>query len=189
MALILGSNSPRRKEILGYFSLPFVQASPDFDEDSIPFHGNPEDYVCQLSKSKADSLSTTFPDDIILTADTIVLRDGKIYDKPTSREEAFKSLSQLVGKWHSVYTGVTVAQGTTSYQLAEETRVLFNPFTSQEIDHYLSKTKWEDKAGGYGYQNEGCLIVRKIEGCYYNVIGLPINATATLLKRFRIHLI
>lgn len=189
MALILGSNSPRRKEILGYFSLPFVQASPDFDEDSIPFHGNPEDYVCHLSKSKADSLSTSFPQDIILTADTIVLCDGKLYGKPSNREEAFKGLSQLSGKWHSVYTGVTVAQGKKSFQLSEETRVLFNPFTSQEIDHYLSKTKWEDKAGGYGYQGNGSLIVCKIEGCYYNVIGLPINATATLLKHFGIHLI
>lgn len=187
MRLILGSQSPRRKEILSYFSIPFVQASPDFDESSIPFNKDPEEYVCAIAKGKAKALAHAFPEDLILTADTIVYCEGKIYGKPKSRSDAFQGLSELAGRWHTVFTGVTLMQSNKMLHQAEATRVLFNPLTSEEIDRYLERTKWEDKAGGYGYQMEGGIIVRKIEGCYYNVIGLPINTTFSLLKQFGIH--
>lgn len=188
MQLILGSQSPRRKEILSYFALPFKQATPPFDEESVPFNGNPVDYVSEISGGKAEALSKTFHDALIITADTTVYREGKIYGKPATQEEAFKYLSELVGRWHSVYTGITVRQGTTVQHAAEETRVLFNPLTPEEIRHYHTKLHWSDKAGGYAIQMAGGLIVKKIDGCYYNVMGLPINTLRTLLQKFGIEL-
>lgn len=188
MRLILGSQSPRRKEILSYFALPFEQKAPPFDESSVPFTGNPSEYVCALSESKALSLASSDPEAAILTADTIVYRDQKIYLKPTSAEEAYQSLSELVGKWHSVYTGVSLCYQEKMYSQWEETRVLFNALSKEEIWHYQSKIHWADKAGGYAIQMAGGLIVRKIEGCYYNVMGLPINSVRDLLKNIGIEL-
>ncbi len=187
-SLILGSQSARRKEILNFFALPFQQATPDFDENSIPYQGNPSDYVCALSKGKALSLIAKFPKSIILTADTIVWCEGKVYGKPKNVEEAFQFLSELQGKWHSVFTGVTVCAQNREYHQFEETRVLFNSLTPDEIRHYHTKLHWSDKAGGYAIQMAGGLVVRKIEGCYYNVMGLPINTVRELLKHVGIEL-
>jgi septum formation protein len=188
MVLILGSQSPRRREILSFFSLPFFCTSPVFDEDSVIFSGQPEDYVCALSKGKADSLISSYPHSIILTADTTVCRNGKIYNKPKDEDEAFSALNELAGQWHSVYTGVTLRLGEKEFHQAEETRVLFNSMTPEQIRHYHSKIHWADKAGGYAIQMSGGLIVRKIEGCYYNVLGLPINTVRELLKKVGIEL-
>lgn len=186
--LILGSQSPRRREILSYFSLPFEPASPDFDELSVPFKNNPEEYVKILSKGKADSLYPRFPEKIILTADTIVYQNGKIFGKPLDLEDAMRSFSQLVGTWHTVYTGVTVRHSERTFQQVEATQVLFNPLTPEQIRHYLDRIEWADKAGGYAIQMAGGLIVRKIDGCYYNVMGLPINTVEALLKHVGIEL-
>lgn len=186
--LILGSQSPRRKEILSHFTLPFEQIAASFDEDSIPFKNDPEEYVCTLSKEKANTLAPKFPDAIILTADTIVYKDGKIYGKPVDEEHAFRSLSELVGQWHTVYTGVTVKFAGQEYSQAEATRVLFNELSPGQIRHYLKRMHWADKAGGYAIQLVGGLIVSRIEGCYYNVMGLPVNTVHTLLKHADIDL-
>lgn len=186
--LILGSQSPRRKEILGYFSLPFEQATPLFDEDSIPFHGNPAKHVCELSHGKAQSLHHLFPKAIILTADTIVFQEGKLYGKPRNEKEAFEILSQLAGKWHSVFTGLTLRQDDREFHRFEETRVLFNPLTPEQVRHYQAKLHCTDKAGGYAIQMAGGLIVNRIEGCYYNVMGLPVNSVRHLLLQIGIDL-
>lgn len=186
--LILGSQSPRRREILGYFGIPFEAAAPPYDEEIVPFSGNQIDYVCTLSKGKAASLVPTYPDDVILTADTIVFRDGKIYGKPRDSEEAFQFLSELVGQWHTVYTGVTVRQGNQEFYQAESTRVQFNDLSPDQIRHYISRIPLSDKAGGYAIQGVGGLIVNRIEGCYYNVMGLPINTVHALLKHVHIDL-
>lgn len=188
MRLILGSQSPRRSEILGYFSLPFDQVSPKFDEDAIPFKGIPQDYVLTLSKGKADSLHQEYPQHTILTADTIVYRNGKIYGKPANEQEAVECLTELAGNWHSVFTGVTVRRGHEEYHQAEETKVLFNPLTPHQIREYHTKLHLYDKAGSYQIQMAGGLIVRKIEGCYYNIVGLPINTVRTLLVHFGVDL-
>lgn len=188
MRIILGSISPRRKEILSYFSLPFEQASPDYDEESIPYTGNPTDYVCQLSKGKADSLAHRFPDDIIITADTIVLMNGKIYGKPRNKQEGFQALSELSGNWHSVFTGVTVRKGPQEYSGAEETKVLFNQLTPEQIKWYHQQLHCEDKAGGYAIQQGGGIVIKKIDGCYYNVMGLPMNTLRELLGQVGIDL-
>jgi septum formation protein len=188
MKIILGSQSPRRKEILGYFSLPFTQVSPDFDEDSLVFKADPVNYVMALSKGKAESLVIQFPQSIILTADTIVYREGKIYGKPKNEKEAFAMLTELSGEWHTVYTGITLQKDKEAFSGFEATRVLFNDLNSKQISHYIAKNEWADKAGGYAIQSRGGLIVSKIDGCYYNVMGLPINTVERLLKHFGIEL-
>lgn len=188
MKVILGSQSPRRKEILSFFTLPFTQVAPPFDENQIPFQGNPEQYVCDLAKGKGNSLASLYPDHLIITADTIVFHEGKIFGKPEDDQEAFEFLSALVGKWHSVYTGVSIIYRGESYQQVERTGVLFNPLNKDQIKHYLDRTHWMDKAGGYAIQEAGGLIVEKIDGCYYNVMGLPLNTLEKLLKHLGIEL-
>jgi septum formation protein len=188
VSLILGSQSPRRREILSFFHLSFQQVSPDFDEEAVPFQGDPQDYVLSLAQGKADSLAHRFPSDLLLTADTIVYREGRIFGKPANEEEAFNHLKALIGVWHSVFTGLVVHVQGKSFQAVEETRVLFNALTDEQIDTYYRTLPWADKAGGYMIQGAGSLIVKRIEGCYYNVMGLPINALCRLLRQVGIDL-
>lgn len=183
--MILASSSPRRREILGFFSLPFEQLSPPFDEDSVAFEGDPVSYVIALSEGKAASVEV---DDIVITADTVVCKEGVIYSKPKDEAMVKQYLSELVGDWHSVFTGVTIRRGDEFYSRAEETRVLFNELSPAQISHYCDKIHWADKAGGYAIQMGGGLIVRKIDGCYYNVMGLPINTLHALLQQVGIEL-
>lgn len=188
MRLILGSQSPRRREILSYFALPFEPMDSQFNEASIPFLGNPESYVYAVAEGKALELSAKFPDAAILTADTIVYRHGKIYGKPKSEEDAIATLTELAGQWHSVYTGVILAYHGTMHRQAEETRVLFNAISPQQVKEYHTKLYLYDKAGSYQLQMAGGLIVNKIDGCYYNVVGLPINSVRNLLQKIGIEL-
>lgn len=188
MELILGSQSPRRREILSFFNIPFTQVSPNFDEDSIPFHDNPTEYVQILAKGKADSLAHDFPDAVVLTADTIVYMKGKIYGKPRDQQEAFEFFKELSGEWHSVFTGLTVSSKGIDFQTVAETRVLFNALTEEQMKIYLQTLPVSDKAGGYMIQGAGGLIVNRIEGCYYNVVGLPINALCSVLSQAGIDL-
>jgi septum formation protein len=182
MHIILGSQSPRRKEILNYFSLPFRQVPSSFDEEALKFNGDPHVYANTLSKGKADTLFLSFPNEIILTADTIVYRQGKVYGKPKDEEEAFLNFKELAGHWHSVYTSLTVRHQDKEWQMIEETRVLFNPLTDEQIRIYYQKMPYHDKAGGYTIQEGGCLIIKRIEGSYDNVMGLPINALRQILS-------
>jgi septum formation protein len=188
MKLILGSQSPRRKEILSFFSLPFQQVSPHFDEEAVVFKGDPIEYVNTLAKGKLESLAKDFPEQILLTADTVVYREGNIYNKPADEEEAFQILKQLVGNWHSVYTGIAVQYQGKLFQAAEETQVLFNSLTDEQIHTYYHRLPYKDKAGGYSIQQAGSLIVKKIDGCFYNVMGLPINTLRDLLNKAGIDL-
>lgn len=181
LPLILGSQSPRRREIMSFFTLPFVQVSPDFDEEAVPFHGDPEEYAKTLARGKAESLAHEHRKNLILTADTIVYCDGKLYGKPADENEAFRFLSVLKGRWHSVYTAVHLIHGSDRFDAIEETRVLFNDLSDKQIRSYHQSLNYKDKAGGYAIQGAGSLIVNRIDGCYYNVMGLPINAVRGLL--------
>lgn len=188
MKILLGSGSPRRKEILGYFKLPFEQIASDFDEDSVPFSGSPIDYVVSIAKGKIETLIPRYQNKIILTADTTVYRNGKIFGKPASLEEAFSFLEELQGKWHSVYSGVCIASSSGIESTCEETKVLFNSLTKEQIHHYHTHIDYRDKAGGYAIQQSGSLLIRRIEGCFFNVMGLPINALGNLLKKHGVNL-
>lgn len=186
--IILGSQSPRRREILSYFTLPFDQITPPFDEESISFTGDPMKFVNDIARGKAEALKKQYPQSVIITADTAVYCQGKVYGKPAHDAEAFKALCELVGHWHSVFTGVAVAFDDKIEVKAEETRVLFNALTPQQIRHYQRQIHGADKAGGYAIQSAGGLIVKKIEGCYYNVMGLPINTLYEMLLHAQIDL-
>ena len=117
--IILGSQSPRRREILNFFSLPHQAVSPLFDEDSIPFSGDPSRYVCVLSEGKAESLLNTYADHTIITADSIVFKDNRVYGKPKSQQHAFEMLKSMSGDWHAVYTGITIYHQGTFHTLSE----------------------------------------------------------------------
>ena len=186
MRLILGSQSPRRREILGYFALDFDAISPDFDEKSLAFDGDPVNYVKALAEGKGASFQK--PDDLILTADTIVYRNGQIFHKPRDAEEGFGSLRSLAGHTHSVFTGVSVRQGDRVMSEVEKARVTFNPLSDEQIRGYQSALHCADKAGGYAIQGAGGLIVRRIEGCFTNVMGLPIQTVNRLLEAFGLSL-
>lgn len=188
MQLILGSQSPRRREVLNYFNIPFKQISPDYDEEAVPFHGNPVEYVQILSKGKADSLAPLHPNAFILAADTIVIKGEKIYGKPKDEYEAYRFLTELEGTWHSVFTGLTLHHQGKEFQEVEETKVLFNQLTEEQMKSYHRDLHFVDKAGGYMIQGAGSLIVKKIDGCYYNVVGLPVNALYSVLRKAGIDL-
>jgi len=170
------------------FNLSFEQIPSDFDEESLPFTGDPIAYCTALAKGKAEALAARFPDAAILTADTIVYLDGKVYNKPRDAEEAFRFLSELCGHWHTVHTAVHVCQGEHSYSDCESTRLLFHPLSPDQIRTFNKHINFRDKAGGYAIEGCGQIILAKIEGCYYNVLGLPINATRRLLSRIGIDL-
>lgn len=188
MQIILGSQSPRRREILEYFSLPFVQVASEFDEDSIPFKGDPAAHATLLSQKKAETLAKRYPKDVILTADSVVFCKGKLYNKPADEHEAFQFLSKICGEWQQVITGVTARRGSEIHSGHEETKLLLNRLSPEQIRKFHSHCYFLDKAGGYAIEKSGNLIVSRIEGCYYNVLGLPIQVTRNLLLKLGIDL-
>lgn len=186
--LILGSNSPRRREILSFFSLPFRQVSPNFDETQVLFEGNPAAFAIEVAKRKALCINDLHKNHTILTADTVVYQDGRLFLKPESREEAYAMLRELSGKEHQVFTGVCVAAKNQFWTEAEQSRVFFNELTDSQIHNYHNHFLPLDKAGGYAIQKGGGLIVKRIEGCYYNIMGLPIQTVYRLLLKAGIDL-
>jgi len=188
MSLILGSQSPRRREILNFFSIPFQQVSPDFDETQVVFQGNPGAFASEVARRKALCLSDRYPKDVILTADTVVYRGKRLFMKPESLEEAQGMLKELSGKEHQVFTGVCVARGRDYFVESEESRVHFHELTEPQIRTYAETFSPLDKAGGYAIQKAGSLIVKRIEGCYYNIMGLPIHTVRRLLLKVGIDL-
>jgi septum formation protein len=189
MKVILGSNSSRRKEILSFFQLDFIQTSPKFDEEHEEFiDDKPDEYCVNIAEKKAQSLINDYPNDIILTADTIVYCKKNIYNKPKNEKEAFIILQELMGQWHSVYTGVCVMKNGKKISKAEETKVLFHSLTEKQIRTYHNHFYYLDKAAGYAIQGSGSIIVKCIEGCFYNIMGLPINTTKDLLYNIGINL-
>lgn len=181
MTLILGSSSPRRKEILKFFSLPFRQEDPCFDETQVPYHNDPAEFAIEVARHKAKNLIKHFPDDVILTADTIVSRFGRLFLKPENLEEAHGMLKELSGKEHKVFTGVSIAFKSKVFFDVEETCVFFHELTDAQIHAYHGSFYPLDKSGGYTIQEGGSLVVKRIEGCYYNVMGLPIQTVRRLL--------
>jgi len=188
MKLILGSQSPRRREIMNFFSLPFQQENPDFDEAQVVFGGDPAAFVKEVARRKALCLKDRFPKEVILTADTTVCLQNRLFMKPESMEEAHGMLRELSGKEHVVYTGVCVIQGDHCFVDAEKSLVQFHELTDPQIHTYHKTFFPLDKAGGYAIQKGGSLIVKRIEGCYYNIMGLPLHTVHRLLLKAGINL-
>jgi len=181
MALILASQSPRRKDLLGLLRIPFTIQSTDIDE-TLDTHCPIPDAVARLSLRKALA-AIRDPQDTVIAADTIVVCDGYILGKPEDKEAAFKMLAMLSGREHQVMTGVTVLKGERTTSFTEITHVRFRPLTAKEIRDYIATGEPMDKAGSYGIQGGAALFVEGIEGDYYNVIGLPICRLSQTLKQ------
>ena len=177
--LILASGSPRRKEILDTMGLEFSVDVSDADES---FAGTPEEMVLELSRRKALAVASRHSGAMILAADTLVFGD-EVLGKPHSAEEAKRMLAELSGRWHSVYTGVTMIDTRSGKTLsrADVTRVHFVALTAQDIDAYVATGEPLDKAGAYGIQGRGGMFIDRIEGSYSNVVGLPMALVRSML--------
>lgn len=173
MKVILASASPRRQELLKRLFDDFTVAPADIDE-SIPEDIGAEFAPLFLAAEKADAISKDHPNDLIIAADTIVIADGKILGKPKDREEAKQMLRDLSGKTHKVITGCCIVKGNATATFGEESYVTFFELQEKEICDYVEKGLADGKAGAYGIQDYGALFVEKIEGDYYNIVGLPI---------------
>jgi septum formation protein len=184
--IILASNSPRRKELLKNLNLDF-RVIPDDTPEPFNLAKNPQNLVMELAKFKAENVVNKLSKDkdaIVISADTVVAIENKILGKPLTEEEAFKMLSNLSGKIHSVYTGVYITEilSKKSVNFYEKTDVHFKKLDINEIKDYINTGESMDKAGAYGIQNLGSLFVEKICGDYFNVVGLPLCALGKALK-------
>lgn len=188
MQLILGSQSPRRKEILSYFKLKFTQVVSHFDETSILFKQDPIAYVKAITAGKALALKDNFPKAAILTADTIVYFKNQVYGKPNSFQEALTYLKTLQGQTHQVITAVSLHYQSQAFSAVEITDVTMQALSDIQISSYLKTIDYQDKAGSYAIQKTGSLLIKKIAGCYYNVMGLPIQKVEQLLNAIHLSL-
>lgn len=180
--VILASNSPRRREIMGKF-IDFEAVTAEVKEDN-DFYKSPETLVMALAFEKANSVATKHEDAIVIGADTIVEIEGEILGKPKSREGAKRMMEKLRGKSHKVITGFSIIDLSSDkkYMDYEVTEVVFNDLSDEDIEAYLNKAEYMDKAGAYGIQEEAALFVEKIEGDYLNIVGFPISKIYTVLK-------
>ena len=181
MHIILASQSPRRKELLGLFHIPFSVRAADIDETMDP-EKSPYDEVARVSRCKALAVSRE-EDDIVIAADTIVVCGGKTLGKPRSPEEAVQMLRLLSGRDHQVMTGLTVLCGDRAETLTEVTDIHFRPLSEKEIRAYVATGEPMDKAGAYGIQGGAALFAEKMVGDYYNVMGLPVCRLWQVLSR------
>ncbi|MGL4453612.1 MAG: Maf-like protein [Sarcina sp.] len=185
MNIILASQSPRRKELLSKIVSDFEIVASDFDESSIEFTGDVEVYVKELAMCKAKVIAQDIKKHaIVISADTIVVLENKILGKPKNKKDAECMLKALSGNNHKVCTGLCVIDTANNkvIQKAVFTQVKFSKLTNKEIQEYIDTGSPMDKAGAYGIQDFGSVFVEKIEGCYYNVMGLPINVLYNVLK-------
>jgi len=182
--LILASRSPRRRKLLAQLGLDFEVHPSDLDENATN-HRLPEQLVEQLALEKARTVAARFPEALTLGADTIVVLDGDVLNKPADEAEARAMLRRLSGRTHTVYTGVALVHPASQREVVdyEATQVTFAPLTDAEIDAYVATGSPLDKAGAYGIQDDyGAVFIRRIEGDYYNVVGLPLHRLYRMLR-------
>ncbi|HNX28249.1 MAG TPA: Maf family protein [Syntrophomonadaceae bacterium] len=181
--IILASASPRRIELLKTLGLDFICIKPETEEQFIA-----GETACQaaerLAVQKADSIKTLDEDSLIISADTVVLCDGKILGKPENEAEARTMLTLLSGRSHKVITAVCLKNHRGEIEVQSEiTAVFFRNLSQEEITGYIATGEPFDKAGGYGIQGKGAVLVDRIEGCYFNVVGLPLGRLYDMLKK------
>lgn len=186
MSYILASNSPRRRSLLSYI-LPDFDIAPSRDiDESFPENLPVEEVAPYLSRVKADGYKDLVADgDILITADTVVILDGKILGKPKTESGAIEMLKALSGQTHTVVTGVTLMSPTNTDTFSETTHVTFDKLSDKQIESYVAEFKPLDKAGAYGIQEGiGATGISGIVGCFYNVMGLPLHTLNKHLDNF-----
>ncbi len=187
MKLILASASPRRAELLRQSGIPFQVVIPDVSED-LAGSLQPHDLVVRLALRKALAVAERFNQGFIIAADTIVFLRGTIMGKPVDQDDARRMLRLLSGGKHEVLTGIALVDAVTgrSETAVSITGVWLKDLTESEIDFYVATGEPLDKAGAYGIQGLAAVFVEKIEGCYFNVVGLPLNLLYNLMKRMQV---
>lgn len=192
--LILASSSPRRQELIKILGLP-LQVVPSQVNEDVPVEWSAQQIVEELSRRKAGAVIESLaeqPDkhSIVVGSDTIVVLDGKVMGKPKDEEEARMMLHQLAGRIHEVYTGVSCMRAADGMSVTSHrvTRVRMRNLSAEQIARYVAAGESLDKAGAYGIQELGALLVESIEGDYFNVVGLPVSLLAVQLEQFGISL-
>ena len=180
MEVILASQSPRRKELMGLFHIPFTVRVSDADEPMDP-NLSAADAVAAVSRRKAEAVPRN-ADDLVIAADTIVVCCGEILGKPKDTADARRMLQLLSGRDHQVMTGMTLLRGDQSRTVTEITDIHFRELSNREIDVYIRTGEPMDKAGSYGIQGGAALFAEKLVGDYYNVMGLPVCRLSQLLR-------
>lgn len=187
--IILASNSPRRRELLTQIGLTFAVAPADADESVLPGEA-PEAYAVRVALDKARIAAERAGEGIVIAADTIVVIGDSILGKPADVRDAERMLMSLAGKEHRVVTALAVIDSASSRRLTRisVTKVWFRDLTVREIAAYVATGEPMDKAGAYGIQERGALLVERIEGCYSNVVGLPLSLLGEMLREFGVYL-
>lgn len=180
MQLILASGSPRRKELLGLFGIPFAVRAADIDETMDPEKA-PFDEVARVSRAKAMTVPRQ-QEDVVIAADTIVVCQGKVLGKPADPAEAVRMLTLLSGRDHQVLTGCTVLRDEKCETFTEVTDLHFRSLSKKEIEKYVATGEPMDKAGAYGIQGGAALFCERMVGDYYNVMGLPVCRLGQTLR-------
>ncbi|NLN77661.1 MAG: septum formation inhibitor Maf [Armatimonadetes bacterium] len=180
--IILASASPRRRELLSLIIDDFRVLVSEFDESSLPADLAPEDHVVRAACSKARQISWQNRDSLVIGADTIVVVDDEILGKPVDETDAARMLRLLSGRSHEVYSGICIISEEMERQAAERTEVVFRDLSDEMILRYIATGEPKDKAGAYGIQGKGAVLVKCISGCYSNVVGLPLYKLSVLLK-------
>lgn len=191
MRIVLASKSPRRSEIFKNIGINFEVIESNFVE-TFDAGMNPEEVVKYLAYKKAENVAKTIDDEaLVIGADTIVVLDSTIMGKPLSVENSLYMLKELSGKWHKVYSGICVMSTSSKQYFSdfEVTDVKIKKLSDENIEDYIKTGEPMDKAGAYAIQGIGSLIVEKINGCYFNVVGLPIYKLSSLFERFGINLL
>lgn len=179
--MILASKSPRRIELMTLAGFDF-KSVPATGEENIPDGTLPCNAVLMLSRQKAAEIAEKYPSDTVIGADTVVALDNEIMGKPKNEQDAFDMLKKLSGKTHSVLTGVCVISPDKHIHFYEKTEVEFYPLGDDEIWQYIASGEPMDKAGAYGIQEKGAMFVKRINGDFYNVVGLPVARLARELN-------
>lgn len=183
--IILASASPRRRELLSTAGLSFSVRVADVEE-IIDENATPDEVVKSLALQKAQAVARDNPSAVVIGADTVVVLDGTILGKPENEQNAVQMLTALSGRSHTVYTGVALIKGDEVKIFCEATEVEFYDLTKEEIEDYVATKDCMDKAGAYGIQSRGCVLISKIDGDYFNVVGLPVSRVYRELKAFGI---
>ncbi|MBQ2229365.1 MAG: septum formation protein Maf [Bacteroidales bacterium] len=184
--IILGSGSPRRRELLAGLDVDFTVDTANTFEESVPDGARPEDVPLLMSEGKSHGFHRPLEDDeLLITADTVVIVDSRVLGKPHGREQAIEMLRELSGREHEVVSAVTFRSTAKELSVKDTTKVFVSPLSDEEIAYYVDTYRPFDKAGGYGIQEWlGFAAIGSIEGSFYNVMGFPVHRVWELLRQF-----
>ena len=188
--IVLASGSPRRQELLARIGVTEFDIRVPEVEERFPEGLSPQQVVEYISREKADAAAKLCSDEeIVITADTMVFLDDQRLGKPADEADALRMLTALQGRHHTVCTGVTVRRGAESLTESETTHVYFRPAAEDELRAYIATGEPMDKAGSYGVQGKGALLVEKLDGDFFNVMGLPVLRLSRMLGKFGVKLL